>query len=422
MKNFKINWLALPYTIVLSLFFSMATGLPLIGIAVTLFIVACIPLPKGVSLANLGYAPYMLRHIREVAQGNTPSEKITSPGYMLYLAQSAQPVNIVNEGEDRADGTHRDMKIRYRNRPVEDDIQDEDNCEIDGVPVYKEATVSLNYFSKYAFFLDDRIIAQYMEDAVKTVTVGQPATPMMQEHLGAIFEMLNAFYGKMDGNLLTKQASNFGKNIVEGNNSSTTINIAQDATINDLEDGLTKILADMIENEITGMPWIVGSGLFMNFDLQQFLKTANQAGIDTSKYLSKYKFLYDRRASTKWGTNQIGVFAPGAVKPLYRNKYVGNFAGKKGESLFFTMTPAVTDSLGNPLTHDLFKLDVQMKFIDCPQEITVNSYGGTQSVNRGWYLIFSKQYDQFNIPADAQASDDPLYQVNGTMRYTVTNT
>lgn len=422
MKQFRFNWFAVPYIMVLSLFIGMATGLNPIGIAATLSIAGFITLPQGASLGNLGYAPYLLRHIKDVANGNTPSEKITSPGYMLYLAQTAGPVNVVNEGQDRADGTVQEMRIKYRNRVLEDDIQDEDNCEIDGVPLYKEATVSVNYFSKYAFFLDDRIIAQYMADAVKSVTAGQPATPMMQEHLGAIFEMLNAFYGKMDTNLLTKQASNFGMNIVEGNNAATTVNIEQDATINDLEDGLTKILADLIENELSGQPYIIGSGLFMNFDLQQFLKSANQAGIDTSKFLSKYKFLYDRRASAAWGTNQIGVFAPGAVKPLFRNKYMGNFAGKKGESLFFTMTPAVTDSLGNPLTHDLFKLDVQMKFIDCPQEITVNSYGGTQSVNRGWYLIFSKTYDQFNIPADAHASGDDLYQVNGTLRYTVTNT
>lgn len=422
MKQFKFSWLAIVFNLALSLMLSAITTIPAAALFTGISLIAFIPLPKDVRLANLGYAPYLLRHIREVAKGNTPSEKITSPGYMLYLAQSGASPNVVNEGEDRPDGTHQDMKIKYRNRPLEDHIQDEDNCEIDGVPVYKEATVSLNYFSKYAFFLDDREIAKYMADAVQTTQQGKPATSMMQEHLGALQEMLNAFYGKMDTNLLTKQSTNFGMNIVEGNNAATTVNIAQDATINDLEDGLTKILADLIENELTGTPWIVGSGLFNNFDLQQFLKVANQAGIDTSRFLTKYRFLYDRRANAVWGANQIGVFAPGAVKPLYRTKYEGNFAGLKGNSLFFTMTPAVTDSLGNLLNHDLFKLDVQMKFIDCPQEITVNAYGGTQSVNRGWYLIFSKQYDQFNIPSDAYAAADDLYQVNGTLRYTISNT
>ncbi len=417
-----MNPLALVFNLLLSIIVAAMTSIPVTALFLGLSIVAFIPLPEGMSFGNLGYAPYLLRHIKEVANGNTPSEKITSPGYMLYLAQSGAAPNVVNMGEDRTDGTHQDMRIKYRNRPLESHIQDEDNCEIDGVPVYKEATVSLNYFSKYAFFLDDREIAKYMADAVKTTQQGKPATTMMQEHLGAIHEMLNAFYGKMDRNLLTKQSTNFGMNIVEGDNAATTVNIAQDATINDLEDGLTKILADLIENEISGTPWIVGSGLFNNFDLQQFLKVANQAGIDTTKFLTKYRFLYDRRANDAWGANQIGVFAPGAVKPLFRTKFEGDFAGLKGNSLFFTMNPAVTDSLGNLLNHDIFKLDVQMKFIDCPQEITVNAYGGTQSVNRGWYLIFSKTYDQFNIPADAHAAADDLYQVNGTLRYTITNT
>lgn len=423
MKNFKFNPLALVFNLALAFICLMAVpALPAIPTVLFFLALGFIPLPEGASFAALGYAPYLLKHIREVAGGNTPSEKITSPGYLLYLAEAGGTVNVVNEGEDRADGTHQEMRIKYRNRPVEDDIQDEDNCEIDGVPVYKEATVSLNYFSKYAFFLDDRIIARYMADASKTTSVGKPATEMMQEHLGAIYEMLNAFYGKMDGNLLTKQASNFGVNVKSGSNASVSVNLTQDATLNVLTEGLTRILADTIENELTGMPYIIGSGLFNNFDVQQFVKSANQAGIDTSKFIQKWKYFYDKRTSTKWGSNQIGVFAPGAVRPLFRNKFVGPFAGKKGESLFFTMTPQVTDSLGNPLTHDIFKLDVQMKYIDCPTDIEVNSYGGTQSVNRGWHLIFSKQYDQFNIPADAHAAADPLYGVNGTLRYTITNT
>lgn len=422
MKNSKLNLFAPLQIVVLSFLFAAVTGWPILAIAGILALVGLIPLPSGASLTSLGYAPYMLKHIRDVANGNTPSEKITSPGYMLYLAESGGTVNVVNEGQDRADGTIQEMRIKYRNRPLIDDIQDEDNCEIDGVPVYKEATVSVNYFAKYALFLDDRIIAQYMAEASQSVAVGKPATPMMQEHLGAIMEALNAFYGKMDNDLLTKQSTNFGLNVRTGNNATSAINLTQDATLNDLTEGLTRILADMVENELSGTPYIVGSGLFNNFNLQQFMKSANQAGIDTSRILTQYKWLYDRKAASKWGTNQIGVFAPGAVKPLFRNKFVGNFAGKKGESLFFTMTPAVVDSLGNPLTHDLFKLDVQMKYIDCPQTIEVNSYGGTMEVNRGWYLIFSKAYDQFNIPADAHNASDPLYQVNGTLRYTISNT
>lgn len=420
MKNLKSIGNSLGFTLLLSLFITLCTGWNVFAVSGVLLLLNFIPLPDGASFGLLGYCPYLLKHIRETAGPNNPADKITSPGYLLYLSQQTSP-NVINEGQDQADGTVRELRIKYRNRPLEADIQDEDNCEIDGVPVYKEATVALNYFSKYTFFLDDAVLRQYCDDAVKTVMVGKPATPMMQEHLGAIYEMLNAFYGVMDKNLVIKQASNFGMNIVEGDALATAVNINKDSTINPLDDGLTKILADISENEFSGTPWIVGSGIFNNFNLQQFIVSANQAGLDSTKFLNRYKWLYDRKTATHWGANQVGVFADGAVRPLYRNKYVGGFGGKRGESFFFTMSPDVTDSYGNSLRHDLFKLDVQMKFIDCPQTITVNSYGGTMNVNRGWYLIFSKAYDQFNIPADAYLAGDPLYQVNGTLRYTITN-
>lgn len=421
MKKTRFNWFGPLYTLALSLMLAMLTGINPLVFAFPLAAIALIPMPTA-SLYSLGYAPYLLRHIKEVALGNTPSEKISSPGYLLMLAEQAAGINVINEGQFRADGTVRDMYIKYRNRPLESDVDDTDNCDINGVPVYKESSVSLNYVAKYAFYLDDTIIAKYMEDAVKTVSVGQPATAMMQEHLGAIFEMLNAFYGKMDTDLVTKQASNFGVNIETGNNNTVSVNINQDGTVNDLTDGLTKILAHYMTNELSGIPYIVGSGLFNNFNLQQFAKTFNQAGIDTSKFLNQYQWFLDRKCATNWGTNQIGVFAPNSVKPLFRNQYVGPFAGKKGESMFFTMTPAVVDVYGNPLTNDLFKLDVQMKYIDCPQDLADQGYAGTYDAKRGYYLIFKKAYDQFNIPSDAHHADDDFYGVNGSLRFTITNT
>ena len=96
MKQFKFSWLAIVFNLALSLMLSAITTIPAAALFTGISLIAFIPLPKDVRLANLGYAPYLLRHIREVAKGNTPSEKITSPGYMLYLAQSGASPNVVN--------------------------------------------------------------------------------------------------------------------------------------------------------------------------------------------------------------------------------------------------------------------------------------------------------------------------------------
>lgn len=368
----------------------------------------------------LGFAPNLLMHMKQVAEGGYPAAKITAPGYTkMLLADKSSGVKIVNEGWDGDDGHFREMKVKYRTRGIEDNTTTSDTCDVDVIPVYTEADVSLRFYRQVGIVLDDATIARYMADASATVRTGKPATAMMNETLGAIYEQLNGLFQGIDDDLLGVQAVNFGVNARTASNAAATVNINKNADTFDLSDGLGTILSDQVVNEMTGSPIIVGSGLFNNYHVQRMANMIGMGGNGMNTANLPYRFFYDTKAATKWGSNQIGVFEPGAVKLLHRNKYKGAFAGEKGTSFFFTMSPQVVDQFGDSLAP--FTLDAQLKYYDCPTDITVSSYGGTRRISRGWALVVGAYYDQFNIPSNAYASADPLYQNNGTLRYTISN-
>lgn len=371
-------------------------------------------------MAN-GFAPYLLRNIQEVALSASPDMKVTPTGWLKYLAENAaQAKRVINEGWEDGTGHIRDMKIAYDTRGTEQDVVDTDDCDIEIIPSKAEATVDLDFYSKLGIYISDETMAQYMADASRTVAVGQPATPMMNELIRTIIIKLNGFFQKMDDNLLGAMVTNFGVNVRTGNNAATSLNFSKDASVQSLASGIAQILADVQINEMSGVPAIVGSGLFHQYQLQQVAKGLDGLGIDTSRFLNAYQFFYDPKTADKWGTNQIGVFEPNSVLLLQRNKYQGAFAGERGNSTFFTMMPPLVDSLGSRHL-DLFNLDCQLKYIDCPTEVNTGYYDHVQTVTRGWQLIVSKPYGLWTLPSDAYASDDRLYGANGTLRYTVTN-
>lgn len=367
----------------------------------------------------LGFVPGLLNHLKMATAQSYPGTKVTSPGYLhMLLADDSPGVKVVNEGWDGDDGHFREMKIKYRNRGVEANTSEDDNCDVDVIPVHKEADVSLRFYRQIAIQLDDATIARYEKEASTTVNVGKPATPLMNELLGAIYEQLQGLFQAIDGDLAGVQAVNFGKNARTGSAAASSININKQGTVNDLTDGLGRILADLVENEINGRPIIVGSGLFNNFDVQKMMLSANQAGINISAF--PYDFFYDKKTATAWGSNKIGVFEKGAVKLLRRNRYLGDFGGPRPGGYLFTFTPNLVDQFGKSLGK--FRLDGQLKYYDCPTTIQVNSYGGTRTVGKGWVFIASAYYDQFNIPSDAYDSTDALTGNNGSLLYTITNT
>ena len=116
---------------------------------------------------------------------------------------------------------------------------------------------------------------------------------------------------------------------------------------------------------------------------------------------------YDPKAATIWGADHFGVFAKGMIGIVDWCKNVGNYAGEKGGSIFFTLPmPLQVGDKVLPIT-----FDAQLKYEDCP----------TEDHGRGWILLISKNYALFNAPTDAFAETDRLNGMNGSLHYVATD-
>lgn len=355
----------------------------------------------------LGYCEALLMHLKSVNPQNYPGTKVT-PGGMVQMLQQT-PTNRINE--TFMNGHKRQGRVKYKVRSVISQVSTSRSCDYNIVPVYKETTADVNQFVQLGIRIDDITIRQYCEDASRTVQAGTPPTTLMAEHLDSILHIFNGLIEKMDTVLLTAMVANFGINVRTGNNATAAINISKDLQIQSLTQGLVQILADYQDNELAGTPNVVGSGLFRNFHMLQQFKQMDFSGINTQAQMNQFNFFYDRKASTIMGTNQIAVVAPGSVQMIEWMQNVGAFAGDKGSSFFGTLTDPYFG----------IRWDYQFKYVDCPTTYTNAYSGATATIDRGWLLLISKNYDMFVTPSDAYDGADVLHGVNGLLRYTISN-
>lgn len=367
-------------------------------------------------MAN-GYCPYLLRSIESIAGENAPSRKLHVAGFlqMAFCCQNSS-VSVLND-QYPGDGTNRPLVVSYRQRPILSQVQDEDDCDINNLPVKQEWAFPNRRHKQTSFFIPDAQIAQYCSEFSQSVAIGQPATRMMREHYDNFLEAANILLRAINLDLVTIMATQFGNNVVTGNNAARVINIPPTPGLN-LSAGVIQLHRDFQENEICGEPCIVGGGNWAGYEIAKAIACCNQAGQDISRDIMPRSF-FDKDTTTIWGANQIGVFAKGSVKFIGYNKYVGGYAGEKGTSIFFTVALPVNEFGCAPDCLNDLIFDVQMKYIDCPTSINVN--GTAQTVNRGWQVIVSKDYHLWVQPTDAYRVTDPLGGTNGTLRYEITN-
>lgn len=360
-----------------------------------------------------GFMPYLLKQSTEVFKTAAPVRKITPPGWLKSML--IQPKAAVSSFIDDGSGYIRDVKIKYRTRVPEGSTSDSDDCAVDAKPVYLEATVDISLFRKYSIFLNDDDIAKYEADALATIMQGKPSSGFMKEMWDAIIEAANGLFADVNGDLISKQATSFGKNQTTGLTTAKSINFPLDMTTNPLDQGMTLLMDDIMNNEFNyNNAYIVGSG-FIN---QAMLQVANRAASSNlANYPNMPKFFFDPAASSGWGTNEFAVVDPGAVQLINVCRFRGSKGGDKLTTILGTITLPVVDALGDSLGS--YEFDYQLKYNDCPGTVSI---GGTPtSVGRGWILTLMTTFDQFNVPNNAYDASDRLTGNNGTLRYVATN-
>lgn len=367
-------------------------------------------------MAN-GFAPYILQHIKEIAQGATPQYKIELPGFTQSLVTAHSKGVIKN---DTGFGQYRTVQVKKKKRYTIDDTETSPSCEITNVQAYTEDTVSVANYRQLAVHIEDEVIAGY--EAYANSPTGLIGASVSPEFIEEMMLASNALLQGVNEDLLTLAAANIGKNIRTGVNTASTINIAKDTNIASLTDGITQIKSDFRRNNMSGMPIIVGGGLMSNFMLQQQAKSGvGQNGVDTRIQAQMLDFFYDGQVADILDENNVLVYEKDAVQIVEYLKYRGPLkTGYKGTSYFGTaVLPAMVTTASGGLKLVPVEFDVQLKYNDCEADFTVD--GQSETLQKGWNMIISKNFGLWTIPNTAYKSADPLYETRGSLLYDITN-
>lgn len=366
-------------------------------------------------MAN-GFAPYLLKHISAIAGESTPQYKMEVPGFLNLLMSQSKPADVKLNS---AAGHKKTVQVKSKQRATPDMTDTSKSCDNVLVPAWQEQSVDLSVTRQLAIHIEDEIIAQYEEDASRTVALGQPATPIMNEFLENILTHTSALMEAVNNDLLTVASAAIGVNRRTGSNAATTINLNKDNTINPLDDGITQMLYDYKYNGGKGRPQIVGSGLMMNFMIQKMnnAQGISQSGLDIMK-MANFDFYNDFGMETIFGANQVVAYEPNAVQLVEYMEYTGFKGGvKPGGSTFGVVAlPAMVNNEIKPVMFDF-----QLKYNDCAQEFTDAYYGTTMTLEKGYNLILSKQCGLFTIGSQAYRGTDVLNGNRGSYRYTISN-
>lgn len=358
----------------------------------------------------IGFVQALLINISVIAGMNDPQYKVSPVGFLKMLLENNATASVKNI-PDILSGQDREVKIRYMQRGLESDVTDVDDCETPITAEWKETIIKHPLFSKIGIFISDEEMRKYEQEATQTIAGGTPSVPLMRGLYETLIVKINGLIQKIDSNLVSAQAANFGGNaayVSEGINPTIAQSIKLGKTA-ELNDGYVKLLLDAQANEINDNLLICGNGIVNAFDAYNRLKIGTDMNGIGALGFNTYN---DPKTTALWGANHFGMFAKGTIGFVDWNKNVGAYAGLKGGSYFFTLPVPVQLANGEL---SALTLDCQLKYEDCP----IYS-DGRKVADRGWKFIISKSYGLFNMPTDAYGSTDALKGVNGSFHYVAT--
>lgn len=375
-------------------------------------------------MAN-GYCTSILAHIEALA-GTNPAKKLPVLGFLNAILSNMdgsvkeQPINQGNEM-----GHTRPLVVKYRKRGTIDEVSDTESCDASTSPVYNEFTLPSLLYRQISFWLPDATIRQYCKDVSEKVKISGDAavmdgdTAVMREIYDLLVEKGGTLLQAVNQALVTQMSTQFGTNIVTGNNNATplTFNLGSNA----MQDAFVRLMSDLSDNEMTRNITIVGNGPFTSIeDIRRwFANAAADNGINKAQMLADIPRIWkDNSTKTIWGANQIGVFEKGSIHLMSQNNYEGSFARKLANSTLFTMSLPVEEyNIQQEFLRKL-RFDVQLREIDCPTQINID--GTPTTVSEGVEVILKWRGNLFVKPEELFDAADPLFGTNGTLRYSIT--
>lgn len=365
---------------------------------------------------NNGIAPYLLNDLKSAVDMSYPGSKVDLKGFLAMLTSGpgANPIQ-----QNTLTGNKKVVTFWYRQRPTLSMTDTAAACDQLLTPARLETTVSVANVRQIAYHLSDELVASYTEEAAQRAAApaGIPFSGgATGELLDIIYAGCNAILTGINRDLMGLMT--WGRNKVSGNNASVTVNIPQTLSQN-LGAGMPKLLSDYKLNNLMGSPNIVGAGLFYNYMLTQPYKGLDSIGQNSQIAAAGVNFFPDQDFASVVGANDIGIFEPGSIQLVEYLEYTGFKAGvKPGNSEFGVLVLPAVDTAGNVIP---VKVDFQLRYLDCPTSYYDAYTGNSTTFQKGWSLILKKNFGLFQLPSDAYRNDDGNIAVNGSLRYTITN-
>lgn len=351
-----------------------------------------------------GNANAILMNLNAAAKSNDPQLKVTPVGFLQMLLEHNAAGLAITNADDLRKGQNATIKVRYQKRGLESEVGTTDECGSTASGGYSETTITHAKFVRMGLKIDD--------DDMRLMTAAaneNGGNGMNRAMVELIYTKVNGLIQKMDSLLVAEMSSAFGKNkAYAGTAAGAVQNIAfgEKMTMNN---GLVKLRSDMSTNETYGDLLVCGNGRIVAYDTYQRYKSGTGKDGIGSLPLNVYE---DHKTATSWGANYFGVFEQNCVGYVDWLKNVGNYAGDKGNSVFFTLPMPITLSNGQMIT---ITFDAQLRYVDCPTYTD-----GAKTIDRGYELVLSKSFGLFTIPSDCYASTDPLNGVRGSYLYCAT--
>lgn len=325
--------------------------------------------------------------MNQLFRDNSPALKRTAVGYLQAVTSGSNTAGVEQIPIDPGNGKKRQVRIKYYNRGVEDDITDEfpTTCdtELEKTPLEETVDIEQEIWTKGMRF-----------NETEMRKLCEPDSEWMANIINSEVDPLMVLLNKR---MLAIQAANFGKfNPDISPATFKDVTLLKTGTLAPVFIGESQIMEDMENLDTMGArPILIGAGYLGHYVRQVGIGCCNDNGLDIGR-AGNFDYYRDRfAAAILGGSEHFAALVPGYVQLLTYNRYVGTY--KKDSNTFSHGT------IVDPMTG--IQLDMKWHYNDCDDTYSVR---------------FGVAWDMYFLPANAFATGDELEGVNFTLHYRAT--
>jgi len=349
---------------------------------------------------EFGYCEALVRGIGDIAGVNNPSFNATPVG---TLQMAFDPANLANaQFILQEENAVRKIRVKRLQRSTADDALEDNTCEITTTKRYNEQCITVNMISSIAFETSKNEMQAYCAAASRVVTGGADdrSLRVFNDTLDKLLSNMNGIRESVNKQIISKIAASVGVNVTPGDNLPKNLTMIDSITGAKIEKGIQELQFDMANNQVYGIPFVVGFGNFDKFNTSANWGCCNQFGMNWGMMASNapYRYYTDVMMANLLGDpNRFFVFAPGAVQFVqYNDTVLGALTldSRHGDTIYGT----IPDPLVPGLKYDLA---IQEK----------NCVGGRREPS--WIASLYVNFDVAIQPIDIYSPSDRLYGSNG---------